>query len=1472
MATGPKTAAARKRAADSQASAQDDEPREDPALEELLRVLTAARDGDFSVRLRARRRDVIGEIQQRCNELIAINARQAKELSRVARIIGREGRMTERVSLGTVDGTWMQTVESVNAMIDDLVRPTTEISRVIQSVAKGDLSQKMALTIEGQPVKGEFAAIGNTVNEMVDQLGSFADEVTRVAREVGTDGKLGGQAQVKGVSGTWRDLTENVNSMASNLTDQVRQIAAVTTAVANGDLSQKITVAARGEILELKDTINTMVDQLSSFGDEVTRVAREVGTEGVLGGQAEVKGVSGTWRDLTENVNFMASNLTIQVRDIAEVTTAVANGDLGRKITVEVRGELLQMKNTINTMVDQLGSFASEVTRVAREVGTDGVLGGQAEVRGVSGTWRELTDNVNVMARNLTEQVRGIAEVVTAVANGDLEQKLTLSARGEIATLVDTINDMIDTLSVFADQVTGVARDVGVEGRLGGQADVPGAAGVWRDLTNNVNELAGNLTSQVRSIRDVATAVTQGDLTRSITVEARGEMAQLKDTVNQMIKTLADTTKVNEEQDWLKTNVARFTRMLQGQRDLLPVARQVLSELAPLVDAHHGAFYMVETVEGEPLLKLFATYAFQERKNVANVFRFGQGLVGQAAVERKRIVLSKAPSDYILITSALGEAPPHSIVVVPILFEGEVKGVIELATFGKFNDIQLAFLDQMLESLGIVIATIEATMRTDDLLRQSQSLAEELQSQQEELQQTNEELEEKARQLTDQKAEVERKNRLVELARTELEEKAEQLALTSRYKSQFLANMSHELRTPLNSLLILSRQLSDNPDGNLSDKQVKYAETIRQAGADLLALINEILDLAKIESGTMAVDVGAVRMQTLRDYVDQTFRQVAEEKRLGFEVEIAPEVPPSIDTDDMRLRQVLRNLLSNALKFTERGQVKLRIARVPGTDQVAFSVSDTGIGIAPEKQKIIFEAFQQADGGTSRKYGGTGLGLAISREIAHLLGGELRVQSQLDAGSTFTLVLPQQYRPLTTARGSEPARAARELPRDLPRETPATSPTREGLAGGTGSGGPLALAPTTYVVASARTIPDDLEQIQAGDRVILIVEDDERFAETLLELARGGGFKGVVATAGLPAIELARSVKPDAITLDLRLPDIDGWVVLDRLKHDPATRHIPIHIISGGDDERRGLQHGALAFLRKPVEADVLKRALADMGSFLERRVKQLLIVEDDEVQRQAIIELIGNGDVQTTGVGSGEEALALLFDTPFDCVVLDLKLPGMSGFELIQKIKDHPQYQRLPVIVYTGRELSPEEDHRLKQLAETVIVKDVSSPERLLDETALFLHRVEANLPERKQRMLRRIAKSDPALAGREILVVDDDMRNVFALTAILESHDIKVHYAENGLRALEKLTDTPTVDAVLMDIMMPEMDGYEATRKIREVPKWATLPVIALTAKAMKGDREKCIEAGASDYITKPVDPDQLLSLLRVWLYRPA
>ncbi len=1455
-------------------------------------VTTAVANGDLSKKITVDVRGEILELKNTINTMVDQLNGFASEVTRVAREVGTEGKLGGQADVRGVAGTWKDLTDSVNFMAGNLTSQVRNIAEVTTAVANGDLSKK--ITVD---VKGEILELKNTINTMVDQLSSFASEVTRVAREVGTEGRLGGQAQVMGVAGTWKDLTDNVNFMAGNLTGQVRNIAEVTTAVAKGDLSKKITVDVKGEILELKNTINTMVDQLNSFASEVTRVAREVGTEGKLGGQADVRGVAGTWKDLTDNVNSMASNLTGQVRNIADVTTAVANGDLSRKITVDVKGEILELKNTINTMVDQLNSFASEVTRVAREVGTEGSLGGQADVRGVAGTWKDLTDNVNSMASNLTDQVRGIARVVTAVANGDLQRKLTVEAKGEIAELADTINNMTDTLATFADQVTSVAREVGVEGKLGGQANVPGAAGTWRDLTDNVNGLAANLTTQVRAIAEVSTAVTKGDLTRSITVEAQGEVAALKDNINEMILNLKDTTQKNMEQDWLKTNLARFTRMLQGQRDMTTVAQMVLSELAPLVDAQQGVFYVNESPNGQPVMKLLGGYAYKKRKNLANEFHPGEGLVGQCTVERERILVTNVPSNYVHVTSGLGEAPPNNIVVLPVLFEGEAKAVIELSTFKTFSDTHLTFLDQLTESIGIVLNTIAANTRTEDLLQQSQSLAAELQSQQdelkktneqleqqaeslreseellksqqEELQQTNEELQEKAELLARQKAEVEAKNREVEEARWEMEEKAEQLALTSKYKSEFLANMSHELRTPLNSMLILSRQLAENNEDNLTAKQVQFAETIHSSGSDLLSLINDILDLSKIESGMMGIEVSDVSVAEMAEQLERSFHQLAQDKDLEFVIERSEEMDPTIRTDDKRLQQILMNLLSNAFKFTESGKVVLSIGPAPkhetfyleslnrAGEVIAFSVSDTGIGIPTEKQRIIFEAFQQADGTTSRKYGGTGLGLSISREIARLLGGEIRVVSKPGEGSTFTFYLPRDYVPAGATTTERQQGKTRRTTKDAEAAwTPVESFDSDAL---------------TLLTSESAAILDDRNDIQAGDRTVLIVEDDISFAGILLDLAREKGFKGLVATNGTMALALAQKYKPSAITLDIRLPDRDGWTVLDRLKHDPATSHIPVHIISVEEERQRALKQGAINHVQKPVSHEELHKAFDGIRDFAERRVRKLLVVEDDDVQRMSVVELIGNGDVHTTAVATGEEALGLLKDERFDCMVLDLRLPDMSGFDLIEKLQTDLGRYDLPIIVYTGKELTRKEELHLKKVADAIIVKEANSPERLLAETALFLHRVEANLPEPKRRMLEKFHRTDPVLAGRKVLVVDDDVRNIFALTSALEAHRMEVVHAENGQEGIDLLKATPDIEAVLMDIMMPEMDGYEAITAIRQMEEFKHLPIIALTAKAMKADRDHCLEVGASDYISKPLDIDQLLSLLRVWLYRP-
>jgi HAMP domain-containing protein/CheY-like chemotaxis protein/signal transduction histidine kinase len=1408
----------------------------------IVEVTIAVANGDLSKKITVDVRGEILQLKETLNTMVDQLNRFAGEVTRVAREVGTEGRLGGQANVPGVAGTWKDLTDSVNSMAGNLTAQVRNIAEVTTAVARGDLSRK--ITVD---VKGEILELKNTINTMVDQLNAFASEVTRVAREVGTEGKLGGQAQVPGVAGTWKDLTDNVNFMASNLTAQVRNIAEVATAIAGGDLSKKITVDVRGEILLLKETLNTMVEQLRSFAAEVTRVAREVGTDGRLGGQAVVPGVAGTWKDLTDNVNLLAANLTTQVRNIAEVTTAVARGDLSRKITVDVKGEILELKNTINTMVDQLNGFASEVTRVAREVGTEGLLGGQAQVPGVAGTWKDLTDTVNVMAANLTEQVRGIVKVVTAVANGDLKQNLAVKSKGEVAALAETINNMTDTLATFADQVTTVAREVGVEGRLGGQANVPGAAGTWKDLTGNVNLLAANLTTQVRAIAEVATAVTKGDLTRSIQVEARGEVAELKDNINTMIDNLRLTTDRNTEQDWLKTNLAKFTNMLQGQRDLTTVGRLLLSELTPLVNAHQGVIYQMENEETHGL-KLLSAYADDGANGHAQTLRLGEGLIGQCAFDKRRMLITEMPENAVPISSALFKVAPRNNIVLPVLFENQVKAVIELASIHEFTTLQTMFLEQLTTSIGIVLNSIEATMQTEGLLKQSQQLAGELQAQQRELQQTNEQLEQKAQQLAERNVEVERKNQEIEQARRALEEKATELALTSKYKSEFLANMSHELRTPLNSILILGQQLTDNPEGNLTLKQVEFARTIHGAGTDLLNLISDILDLSKIESGTVTVDAEEIFFSNLLDMVARPFRHEAETRQLSFDIHVDPNLGRSIVTDAKRLQQVLKNLLSNAFKFTGQGGVRLNVSAALGgwsgghpvlsqaSAVVAFEVSDTGIGIPLEKQKIIFEAFQQADASTSRKYGGTGLGLAISRELASLLGGEIHLRSTPDTGSAFTLYLPIKY----VGSSSAPRPSA---PSTMP--TPAVERTLE-------------------------QIPDDRLEIQPGDAILLIVEDDPHYARILLDLARDKGFKVLLAMRGDDALDLAKQYQPTAVSLDVFLPDMLGWNVLSQLKHNPLTRHIPVQIVTLDEDRQHGLARGAFSFVTKPTTREGIADALAKIKDFSQPRRRRLLVVEDNAAEQMSIRELLGHDDIEIVNAGTGREALDILRQGNCDCVVLDLRLPDMSGFEVLECMRGEAALADVPVVVFTGRELSANEDAQLHTMARSIVVKGVESPERLLDETALFLHRVFHDLPTEKQRMLERLNSSDEDLIGRTVLLVDDDSRNIFALSSVLERRGMHVLTATTGSEAITLIEQTPELAIVLMDIMMPEMDGYQTMENIRRNPAYRRLPIIALTAKAMKGDREKCLEAGASDYLAKPVNTEQLLSALRMWLHR--
>jgi signal transduction histidine kinase/HAMP domain-containing protein/CheY-like chemotaxis protein len=1308
-------------------------------LEQLLAGLTAVRGGDFSTRLAQTGDPLMDEIATVFNGMADQLDLFTSEVTRVAREVGTEGKLGGQADVPGVSGTWKGLTDSVNAMAGNLTGQVRNIAQVATAVARGDLSQKIDVD-----ARGEILELKSTLNTMVDQLSSFADEVTRVAREVGTEGKLGGQADVKGVSGTWKDLTDNVNSMANNLTGQVRNIAQVTTAVANGDLTQKIRVDARGEILELKETINTMVDQLSAFADEVTRVAREVGTEGKLGGQAVVRGVSGTWKDLTDNVNVMASNLTGQVRSIAQVATAVERGDLSQQITVEAMGEVAALAATINRMVGTLSAFADEVTRVAREVGTEGRLGGQADVKGVAGTWKDLTDNVNSMANNLTGQVRNIAQVTTAVANGDLSKKIDVDARGEILELKTTINTMVDQLSAFAAEVTRVAREVGSEGRLGGQAEVEGVSGTWKRLTENVNELAGNLTRQVRAIAEVTSAVASGDLTRSISVEAQGEVAELKDNINAMVQSLRETIRANQQQDWLKTNLAQIAGMMQGHRDLAVVATLIMDELAPLVGAQHGTFFLSEAAGDDTQLRLIAGYGLRADKSAPIQYRLGQSLIGQVAKSKRPIVVANLPEGYVKISSGLGEAPPANLAVLPILFEDQVLGVIELASFDSFNPVQTDFLEQLTETLGVNFNTIIANARTDALLEESQRLAselqarsEELQDQQVELQRSNAELEDKAALLAAQNRDIETKNAEIEQARQEIEERARQLALASKYKSQFLANMSHELRTPLNSLLILARLLAQNPGRNLTAKQVEYANVIYSAGSDLLQLINDILDLSKVEAGRMDIHAERFPLSALLEDIQATFQPLTVEKGLEFSVEADTHAPAELLTDRQRLRQVLGNLLANAVKFTEHGHVALRVARArrrtpDGGDMLAFSVADTGIGIAPENLITIFGAFQQGDGTLSRRYGGTGLGLSIAREVGALLGGEITADSELGHGSIFTLYLPCE---LPGVAAGEPA--------------------------GVNGIGAARNGEATEALQLQPTLPDDTAP---GGRRLLVLEG-----------ARGG--------------------------------------LLTLLAHSAVSDLTGIH------------------------------------------------------------------GPVHVGTVVSPEQGIDALSLAPHQCVVLDLGLEDASAFAFLERLQEEPELRDVPVLAHTRDTIDSAQARLARLRFGTQPLELLPSLDELRERITLHLSAAQPDQvpalisdPAAGTAGIRTTAQAEEheALRGRRVLVIDDDARNVFAITSTLELHGMTVTQAPDGRTGIEALLTAEDTDLILMDVMMPGLDGYATMSKIRQMPSFANLPIIAVTARAMPGDREKSIAAGASDYVTKPVDTDELLACMERWLSR--
>jgi signal transduction histidine kinase/CheY-like chemotaxis protein/HAMP domain-containing protein len=1184
----------------------------------------------------------------------------------------------------------------------------------------------------------------------------------------------------------------------------LEQLLAGLTAVRGGDFSTRLALSGDPLVDEIAAVFNRMVDQLDQFTSEVTRVAREVGTDGKLGGQANVPGVSGTWKDLTESVNAMAGNLTWQVRNIAQVATAVAKGDLTQKIDVAARGEILELKTTLNTMVDQLSAFADEVTRVAREVGTQGNLGGQAVVHGVSGTWKDLTDNVNSMANNLTGQVRNIAQVTTAVAQGDLTKKIDVDARGEILELKTTINTMVDQLSSFAAEVTRVAREVGREGKLGGQAEVEGVSGTWKRLTENVNELAGNLTRQVRAISGVTSAVAAGDMTETISVEAEGEVAELKDSINAMVRSLRETVQASQDQDWLKTNLASIGSMLQGHRDLEVVAELIMEELAPLLGAQHGTFFLTGEWNGETRLRLIAGYGLEADKDAPIQYRIGQSLIGQVAKSKRPIMVDDIPHGYIKVSSGLGEASPSNLAIMPIMFEDQVLGVVELASFTRFSAIQIAFLEQLAETLGISVNAIIANSRTDALLEESQVLtaelqtrSSELQARSEELQQSNADLEDKAALLAEQKRDIEAKNEEIERAREKIEERARQLALATQYKSQFLANMSHELRTPLNSLLILARLLAQNPGRNLTAKQVEYAHVIHSAGSDLLQLINDILDLSKVEAGRMDVRTERFTLAALTEDIQATFRPLTAEKGLDFEVSVEASAPPELITDRQRLRQVLGNLLSNAVKFTERGRVTLRVSTgADGAEDgpvAVFSVTDTGIGIAPENLAVIFGAFQQGDGTLSRRYGGTGLGLSIASEVSALLGGTIGATSDLGQGSTFTLSVPAVLPDIPPSLSApEDAFAVPDALGGL--DDPL------GLDGLFGDRHPLGGADSD-AVGHLRAVTSQANTLAATAAV------------AVAEPGGGTAVPGSTGAAGSAAGTPAR---------DARRPAPTGSA-------GSADRKVLVFEPASG---------GLLTLLAHSAVSD-----LAQLSATV----------------RVAVATTPGQGT-------------AMLAAEPFRCVVVDLGMP--TALEFLDQVQEKPDLREVPVLAHTPSEPGDGVPGRLPGYPSLELL---SSLDDLRERITLHLSAARpGQVPRLAESVVVPSAATDqatvladhPGLRGKQVLVIDDDARNVFAISSTLELHGLRVSHATNGRRGIEALRAAPDTGLILMDVMMPGMDGYATMTAIRQMPRFGRLPIIAVTARAMPGDREKSLAAGANDYVTKPVDTDELLACMERWL----
>jgi Signal transduction histidine kinase len=1335
-------------------------------LDRLQFALDAFCAGDMSVRLNKERDDKFSDIADAYNRMAEMAGGIFTEMMRVSRIGGLEGNLDVHIQYAKpTSGIWADVIDSQNTFIQTVSGPVNELNRVLKDMSKGMVNTNF---------------------------------------------------HYHNVSGIWKDLMENINLVTKSLNNQIEEITHITQGVILGDFSRKVTLSTNGEVDILKDTINNLIDFVKTFSMQVARVTKEIGTEGHLGAQVVIPNASGVWKDLVSDINQMSGNLTRQIRDITIVASYVLKGDMSKRVEVETRGEMKELKVTVNNMMEHLELFSYEVNHLLDSLSSEGKLGIRANVPQAAGAWRTFINSINLLMDTMTWQVREINKVSSSLAEGTFNSKIEGDYTGEAFGLKVNINSMVDSFTNLVEAANQIA--------------------------------AGNMDVEmpIRSNKDLLGKALYG-----------------------MTNNLRRISKENENESWMKTGQSGLGDKMRGEQGVLELSKNIISYLTKYVHGDVGVFYLLEEGEGEPVLKLAASYAYIRRKNISKEFNLGEGLIGQAALEKETIVVSEMePDDDLRITSGTAVKPPKTIVVQPFILNRKLIGVFEIGSTESFTSHDLNLLKLVSGDIAIAINSAKDRQKMKYLLDESQRQSHELLEQQRRLKEQSDVLKRINKELEVKTSDLEKQKEEVLATRSDIERKAKDLELANKYKSEFLANMSHELRTPLNSLLILAKELGKNNKKNLNDNQVKDLSIIYESGVDLLNLINDILDLSKIEAGRMIANLAEVELQNIVINLENQFTHVARQKNIGFTIKPQEGIGMVI-TDQQRLEQILKNLLSNAIKFTGQGEVKLNISKSdepmelrskmynPG-EVLLFSVIDTGIGIEENKQAMIFEAFQQADGGLSRQYGGTGLGLTISRQIAALLGGEIRLKSQLGEGSEFTLYLPINQT-ITVGVNSPsviPLKSADEKP---VKEKPAPSVAKA-------SNSEASISP---VISSTVTVQDDRDQIKPDDHSILIIEDDHNFADILKKEIHNHGIKTLVTDRGEEGLELASRYLPDGIILDLRLPDMDGMTVLDRLKFKLETRHIPVHVFSVEDEQPEILEKGAIGFLAKPVTQKDIEVAIQKIENIFNSGVKDILVIEDNKVSQQSIVRLLENREVRITTSDTGEEALNLLNQHHFDCIVLDLALPDMTGFDLLKEL-DKTGIKKIPVIVYTGKELAKEEITELNKYTRSIIIKGAISPERLLDEVSLFLHSLNTNLSEEQQRIVSRLHDPEEVLKERKILIADDDMRNIYALSQKLNDMGMEVFTAENGSVALQMLKENPDIEIVIMDIMMPVMDGLEAIRKLRKQKQFEKLPVISLTAKAMPEDKQQCMAAGASDYLTKPIDMDQLISLIRIWLYK--